>query len=164
MAMDVCKECGASVSTKAKTCPHCGAGSPTRTGEAARAGCVSVLIAFGLLIGFGDYGPTEEQEEISKQRCGLSAKCWTDKHYVDATARCAMAVERSAKYDHEWTNGFAIPRFEATRSRAKGEGHISFGGDKARFQNGFGAWQNVSYECDYDPETQSLLDVRVDTE
>lgn len=30
MALKPCKECGREISTEAKTCPHCGKGSPTR--------------------------------------------------------------------------------------------------------------------------------------
>jgi hypothetical protein len=48
MAMTKCKECGAQISTKAETCPQCGA-KPKKT-----SGCAIVVLGFILLIVFAD--------------------------------------------------------------------------------------------------------------
>lgn len=34
-------------------------------------------------------------------------------------------------------------------------------GDRVKFQNGFGAWAPMIYECDIDPASERILDVRV---
>ena len=47
------------------------------------------------------------------------------------------------------------------RWKNEDRGILTYIGDKIRFQNGFGAWQDMIYECDYDPSTKSAMDVRV---
>ena len=46
MTLKPCRECGAPVSTSAKTCPSCGIGKPVKTGGIAR----WVLVGFGALV------------------------------------------------------------------------------------------------------------------
>ena len=38
---------------------------------------------------------------------------------------------------------------------------LTYFGDQIQFQNGFGAWQNMIYQCDYDPVNKKLLNVKV---
>ena len=47
--------------------------------------------------------------------------------------------------------GLRPPRYNA----------LKFTGNKVEFQNGFGAWQRMSYECTYDPVDEVVIDVRV---
>lgn len=77
---------------------------------------------------------------------------------VGAGIRCKRPIESLAKYAHEWTDGMLEPKMSHYRWKDKKRGIVTFLGDKLRFQNGFGAWQNVVYECDYDGE--SVLSVR----
>ncbi len=42
----------------------------------------------------------------------------------------------------------------------QGAGALTYIGDKIQFQNGFGAWQNHIYECDYDAGTGKPIEVR----
>ena len=70
-------------------------------------------------------------------------------------------VERLAQYAHEWTDGFLDPKFTHYRWRDMEAGVVTHIGDKIRFQNGFGAWQNMVYECDISADGESVLDVRV---
>lgn len=37
---------------------------------------------------------------------------------------------------------------------------MTYIGNKIQFQNGLGAWQNRVYECDFDPTTEKVVDVR----
>lgn len=43
----------------------------------------------------------------------------------------------------------------------KSQGIITYFGDRIQFQNGFGAWQYQTYQCDYDPLSDKILDVRI---
>jgi len=47
-----CKDCGQQVSKSAKTCPHCGVGSPARRGVSTGAGCMVIFMAFGFFFVF----------------------------------------------------------------------------------------------------------------
>jgi len=39
-------------------------------------------------------------------------------------------------------------------------GTLTYAGDSVEFQTPLGAYQRVSYECDFDPATNKVLDVR----
>ena len=39
-------------------------------------------------------------------------------------------------------------------------GIITYVGDKISFQNGFGAWVNSTYACDYEAGTDTAFDAR----
>ncbi|EIC20853.1 hypothetical protein Thi970DRAFT_04520 [Thiorhodovibrio frisius] len=94
------------------------------------------------------------------EACKKDLQCWGDKHTVMAGFRCDNHVERLAKYAFEWTDGFLEPKFSRFRWKSKESGVITYIGDKIRFQNGFGAWQNYVYECDLDPISEVVHDVR----
>lgn len=51
-------------------------------------------------------------------------------------------------------------KFSHFRWKNQGKGVMTFIGDEIQLQNGFGAWQNYAYECDYDPSSEQVLDVR----
>ena len=52
MAMDVCRDCGQSVSDEAKACPHCGARKPSKRKFEAeqRTRGIGCLLFLGLLL------------------------------------------------------------------------------------------------------------------
>jgi hypothetical protein len=92
--------------------------------------------------------------------CRQDLRCWAEKHNVDATVRCQRIVERLAKNDFEWTDGFLEPKFSHYRWKNQASGIVTYIGDKIKFQNGFGAWIHHTYECDFEPGTESVVDVR----
>jgi hypothetical protein len=49
MALKPCKECKQEVSTKAKSCPHCGAKNPTVSGKDTAKGCLAFIVLFAVL-------------------------------------------------------------------------------------------------------------------
>lgn len=63
MALQPCKECGANVSSKAKTCPHCGALVPKKTSK------IALILAglFLLSIFIGVFNGEEEKSEPSPE-------------------------------------------------------------------------------------------------
>jgi len=99
-----------------------------------------------------------EAERQADMECRRSIQCWGDRHFVAASIRCTRPVERLASYSMEWTDGLLEPKFSQFRWSPSGDGILVFIGDMARFQNGFGAWQNVIYECTYDPASEQVLD------
>jgi hypothetical protein len=92
--------------------------------------------------------------------CLADLKCWGEKHVIAASVRCDDAVERLAKYSHKWTDGLLEPKFSHYRWKNRATGVVTYIGDKIQFQNGFGAFQNHIYECDFDPRSEEVLDVR----
>ena len=79
---------------------------------------------------------------------------------MTAGFRCEEPVERLAKWSHKWIDGVLEPKFGSFRWKDKDRGTLTYLGDRIQFQNGFGAWQDYVYECDYDPTAEVVLDVR----
>jgi hypothetical protein len=80
---------------------------------------------------------------------------------VVAAVYCKGEVGKLAKHSVRWTDGALEPKFSRMRWLDKDKALITFIGDKAEFQNGFGAYTPVIYECDLNQETNMVLDVRV---
>jgi hypothetical protein len=87
--------------------------------------------------------------------------CWAERHLILASVRCTSAIEAQAQYSAEWTDGRLEPKFSRYRWSDRARGIVTYIGDTAKFQNGFGAWQNVIYECDVDPSANRVVNVRV---
>ncbi|WP_186415377.1 hypothetical protein [Pannonibacter sp. P2PFMT1] len=94
--------------------------------------------------------------------CGQNLKCVADKAWAEASVYCQDYVERRAKFQFEWTDGFLERKFSRYRWHNAKEQQVTFIGDKVKFQNGFGAWQNMIYSCDYDTKTKTVLGGRVE--
>ncbi len=103
---------------------------------------------------------TETADRTAESQCRGDLSCWGDRHSIRAGVTCEDYIERLAKYSHEWTDGILEPKFSHFRWANQEAGIVTYIGDKVRFQNGFGAWQNMTYECDYDPSTQGVVDAR----
>jgi len=102
--------------------------------------------------------PAPEKKDAA---CRQNLRCWGEKHLINASVRCDDQVEAMAQYSAEWTDGFFEPKFSRYKWLSQPAGTVTYFGDKVRFQNGFGAWQNMVYACDYDPESDTVLDVTV---
>ena len=106
--------------------------------------------------------PTEDELDASEDlRCRQSLQCWGDRHSLRATFACEPLIESMARFDHEWTDGFLGAKFDRFRWLDREQGYVSYLGDQIKFQNGFGAWQNATYRCDYDPVSEAVLDTEV---
>ncbi|WP_293239074.1 hypothetical protein, partial [Paludibacterium sp.] len=88
--------------------------------------------------------------------------CLGNKGVVGAGVYCAKPIERLARHSVKWTDGTFELKFERFRWRDKSAGTITYIGDKAEFQNGFGAFTPVIYECDLASDNKTVLDVRVE--
>jgi hypothetical protein len=100
------------------------------------------------------------KNEVPDSVCRQNLRCWGDRHNIAASFACAPHIERLAEYSYKWTDGMLDIKFGHFRWSNQQAGIITYTGDKVQFQNGFGAWQNYSYQCDYDPESKSVIDVR----
>ena len=88
-------------------------------------------------------------------------QCVGDKGVVPAGFYCRRAVEHEALHSVRWTDGTFESKFSRFRWAAQGAGAVTFVGDRAEFQNGFGAYTPVVYECDFSSDMKTVLAVRV---
>jgi len=96
---------------------------------------------------------------VSDAECVKSLQCWGDKHNISAAIHCQDPVERLAKNTFRWTDGMLETKFLNFRWFREKDGTLTYIGDRIEFQNGFGAWQVYTYQCDYDPATAKVLGV-----
>jgi hypothetical protein len=106
-------------------------------------------------------GSPEEKQALKEKDCRTSLQCWGEKKSLAAIFKCQDPIEKMAKNQAEWTDGILEPKFSRFRWKDETWGIITYIGDKIKFQNGFGAWIFHTYECDYDPQHDTALAVRV---
>jgi hypothetical protein len=92
--------------------------------------------------------------------CKKNLKCSAEKNISAVAGPCGRAVFKLSKYQAEWTNATTEPRLSRYRWHDQARGTITFIGDKIKFQTDFGAWQNIIYECDFDPKFNKIFAVR----
>ena len=80
---------------------------------------------------------------------------------ISADVYCKSPIEKLAMHDMKWTIGFAESRFSRYRHTPGQPGALTFVGDKAEFQNGYGAYTPVVYECDLAANDKTVLAVRI---
>jgi len=88
-------------------------------------------------------------------------QCWSEKGMSYAEVYCPDPIERLASYSARWTDGWIEPKFSRIAWIDRDQGHVRYIGDKAEFQNGFGAWKRVTYYCDVDVEGERILNVAI---
>lgn len=96
------------------------------------------------------------------ESCRKDLVCLAEKHLIEAGSRCAPEVERLAQYTARWTNGFMEFKFSRYRWKDQEAGRITYIGGDVEFQNGFGAWSPMIYECDFDTTLGLPLEVRAE--
>lgn len=102
-----------------------------------------------------------KQKDAEQAACKSDLQCWGDKNAISAAVTCQPLIEKMAKWDHKWTDGILEPKFSRFRWRDKSQGVLTYVGDKLQLQNGFGAWGNVVYECDFEPASERVSDIRI---
>lgn len=163
-----CGNCRQPMSRKAPTCPQCG--HPNAKAKHLSPTEILVgLLAAGAVLYFLASGsssppasvPASSASASEEAACRQDLRCWGEKHHVAAARVCQPLIERMAKYDLQWTDAWHEPKMSRFAWKDKDAGIIVFLGDKVKFQNGFGAWQQVTYHCDYNTLTGEALDVRL---
>jgi hypothetical protein len=184
MTLMTCYECSKPVSDKATACPHCGAPAkvpssalldvpptpaPTQKRQVSRSIRIAIyaaviVMSIPLMVLFEpakkDVSPAGGAT-IDGDCANDDIQCFGNKGIVAAGVYCAPEVERHAKHSVKWTDGTFETKFSRFRWRNVPRRQITYIGDKAEFQNGFGAFTPVVYECDLDADRKTVLDVRV---
>ncbi|WP_078000337.1 hypothetical protein [Edwardsiella tarda] len=167
MAITKCKECKKEVSTSAKTCPHCGVTNPGITSTQTFFGFIFIiaLIAIGWYFIGGDSKdstkPTNSTQKTTQECATNDGECLFNKYLFDAITSCKPLVERSAKYEYEWTDGMLTPAFSHYRLNAK-DHQMTFIGDKVKFANGFNAKSTMIYSCTINLKTKKVIDFNIE--
>lgn len=78
---------------------------------------------------------------------------------ANAMVQCREPVERLAKHNFEWFDGWLEAKFDSYINRVRQPGVLKIAGDKIKFQNGFGGWQIMEYSCEYDTQAQKVINV-----
>lgn len=125
---------------------------------------VAALIVYSCVSGGTEKKVTETPEQIAARQaaCKTDLSCWGEENLAAGGAYCQPYVERLAKYSHKWTDSTLELKFYKYRWADKSKGTVTYIGDRIQFQNGFGAFQNHVYECDFDPATNRVLNVRAE--
>lgn len=180
MALIKCHECGAQVSTEAKACPRCGAAPKkpqslvVKVGGAFIGACVILALVGAIFAPSKDeaaaavgqkpaaaQAPAPQVKTPEPVCSGSDLQCRAKEGIISASVYCPREVERMAKHSVKWTDGFLESKFDRFRWKDKANGVITYIGGKAEFQNGFGAFTPMIYECDLGPDNRTILDVRV---
>lgn len=103
----------------------------------------------------------ERKEAVELAGCKKDLQCWGNRNIPTAGFACDDHIERLAKYSFEWTDGWLEQKFSRFRWKSKPK-VLTYFGDKIKMQNGFGAWQQYTYECDLNTETDTALAVRAE--
>lgn len=101
----------------------------------------------------------QAQEKAAAERaaCRTDFTCWGRENADLATRHCKRAIEQQARYAHEWTDTWTEPALTRFAWQDETAGVMTYFGDRLKLQNGFGAWVNVSYACDYDTERETAV-------
>jgi hypothetical protein len=176
MALVKCRECGKDVSTEAAACPHCGVPSVESTNDAPPpaqppsgkskgspiGGAIALMITIAVIVSMCSSGDDKNKETKKEENCAKDdLQCLGDKAVVAAGVYCKTPIERLATHSVRWTDGTFEMKFSRFRWKNKEAGQLTMIGDKAEFQNAFGAYTPVIYECDLDADGKTVLDVRV---
>lgn len=191
MALIKCSECQNDVSDKAIACPKCGAPIATASvrvppgikEQASERGenkehnghpLLGIAVVVGIMAivvyAFSGSGnnpkssPSATTQTTSDEQPGCASNdlsCLGNKGVVAAGVYCPRYIEQLAKHSVKWTDGTFELKFSRFRWADQEKGVITYIGDKAEFQNGFGAYTNVIYQCDMAADGKTVLDARV---
>lgn len=102
----------------------------------------------------------KEEAERAEMQAHLNDAGWlVDKFNYQASSACRPQIERLAKYGFEWVDGWLESKFQSFIAGTVSPGVFIITGDKAKFQNGFGAWQMMVYQCEYDAVNKKVVSV-----
>ena len=117
---------------------------------------IGLLILISLIFGESETVPSDTASSASQRSTApfCDDDC-LDEGYDWAEIVCPQYIERRAKYDYEWTDGFLERKF--THAVRQSDGTVRYVGEELKFQNGFGAWQRITYYCDLDVKNEIIV-------
>ena len=83
---------------------------------------------------------SKDKECMRNAKCAIYKTSWT----ASADVYCHSHIENYAKYDYDWTDGWAESKFDRIVVQANCEA-IQYMDSSLKFQNGFGAWQRMGF-------------------
>jgi hypothetical protein len=178
MSLIPCPECTKEISSQASSCPHCGAPAKANATAAAPAkktrkshpisyAVLALIVIAGIWAYFDGSKKEEEQAAAAAAAkdaaCATDLQCSGDKYQRDAEGECRPLLQAKgkaiAKWDFKLGEGgmfdFLLERFRWTDDTKT---QLVYTGSRAKFQNGFGAWQQVDYECRFDIASKKAVD------
>jgi hypothetical protein len=162
-----CTECGTQISDKAATCVKCGAPVEKPKVKASNVSPAQAVVSIGfalllfIWLGTDDEPAPSPAKETAEEKCAKDdLQCLGDKGAMAAGFRCPRVVEQLAIHSVRWTDGMLEAKFSRFRWKDKEAGTITYIGDRAEFQNGFGAFTPIIYECDLSADNETVIDVR----
>ena len=117
---------------------------------------MAIPVAFSIF-GSPDKGVAAQSEAEKSAVCRKDLQCWGTKGIIGAGLYCKDAIERLAAHSVKWKDGTFDTKFSRFAWLDKDKGVVSFYGDKAEFQNGFGAFTSMTYRCDFNQDTHEVL-------
>ncbi|WP_024333086.1 hypothetical protein [Desulfotignum balticum] len=109
-----------------------------------------------------DRAERERQKAEEYERCKIDLQCWGKKHSLRATYASQESIEKLAKYDFEWVDGFWGSKLTHWKWLDENKYTLVYFGDQIKLQNGFGAWQRCIYMVKYDPINEKVLGVDIE--
>lgn len=94
--------------------------------------------------------------KAKENRCRSDIICWGKKHARTAETLCKGLIEMRAEYAFDWTNSWGESIFNNYGWQDEKAGTVLYVGDKVRFQNCYGAYQKIGYQCTYVPANKSM--------
>lgn len=160
MALIKCKECGHDVSTEAKACTNCGA-KPKKPASVVQVivGLFAVAVVLSMFSGKSEPSADGQAAPVQDEAaCRQDLRCWGERGMSTAHVMCRGKVEALAKHSVKWTDeGMFDQKFSRYSWQDQANGMVTYFGDKAQFQNGFGAYTNVIYACDVDVAAKKAI-------
>lgn len=166
--MATCKVCKRNIQIGTLTCPYCGIVNPCEIKNSWNTASISLSVGIAFILVFYLWN-TVQNPSIStsivkderKDSCKSELDCWGEKNRIAAEVNCKNNIVALSQFSAHWTNGFNAPLFSHFRWLDKNRETITYLGDKIEFRNEMGTYQNFVYECDFDPLSFKVLNVRL---
>ena len=173
MALITCPECKGSVSDTLDCCPHCGYkikivqmdGENKKDSYRLIVTAIIILIIIFSLISFcSSPSPSPSPKTETPDSSSTSPEEQATKALIGASVYCKNDIEKASKFDVKWVDDLFSFKFSKYVWLDQDKGIIAAFGDKARFQNIYGAYENIDYRCDFDSINNKVLKVYVPAE
>lgn len=162
-----CRECATVRSDDGPTCLKCGAPIPKKQRVKSPPAIwviVGAIIALGGIIAI-PLSINSKVDSTSRVAASiLCAKndliCLGNRGVASAGTYCVAPIERLVGNTLRWTDSTSGVKFTHYRWKNSDTGSVTYIGDRAEYQNSFGALTPMIYECDMERDSKTVTDVR----